>query len=760
MNAISLFKEKALLHPFKLAIADIKNGEMSFGELKNLSAKAQSLMMKQGIGQNDSVVMALAPSPEMYAFVCGLLGLGVQIVFIEPWLKPERINEIINTIKPAAFISGGLGKIWGMRARAIRQIPLWISPKDLSQIEFSDEFIATELVPGHHAFVVFSSGTTGTPKGAVRTHEYLKNIFDIFIRIEPEDFETPDLAVFPNVALFHLATGRGAIIVPHRWSENNFKKLKTLVDKYKPETVSTGPAFLKKIFDLNLTTTFGHFKRVVIGGALTDCWLMEKAINEFPTAKVLHIYGGSEAEPIAVVEAKKALKQSLSKGYFQVLCLGKPIDEIQFKFKEDILWVTGPNVAREYIGDPRDNLGVKERDDHGVLWHNMGDRAELSDGLLWIKGRANQPRSDFELEQSIYTFLNSSQCFIHRSSNDQVILFGDKVEDKKVEISSKFPQINNIINSPIKRDRRHRSRIDRQSSLPKEYRTKTMSTFSKWMTYLKERSPLPALIILSAIGAISSLAFKQNFDLILFLCGIVFNTLIFIQLRLGDEVKDFEKDKIVNPTRPLPRGLLTPGEVLRAMNGLVAFLLLASGILSYFYHPLGGLFLALSTLFGWLMYHEFFIGESLNKSPILYALTHQVIVFFIYGWIGLSSGADLIQQKVFAGWLLANFGASFTYEICRKLNPNAHAMAQTYAQHYGPTQTVFITTIFITIMGVGSFITGFGLWMILPLLLLEVMLLQWIKKPESYKKIEGFAALCGLIVALAPALMWFIESRK
>ena len=620
MNAIALFKEKSTLHPDKMAIADIKHGEMSFRELRELAAQAQSLMHKHGIGKEHSVVMAVAPSPEMYAFICGLLGLGVRIVFIEPWLKPERINEIIRIIKPKAFITKGLGRIWGLKVRAIREIPLWITTKDLHGSDKNTEFAVNELSEDHHAFVVFSSGTTGSPKGAVRTHQYLKNIFEIFLRIEPEDFASPDLAVFPNVALFHLATGRGAIIVPHHWSEKNLNRLIVLVNKFKPATVSTGPAFLKKLFDLNIAQEFKNFERIVIGGALTDCWLMEKTIKEFPEAKVLHIYGGSEAEPIAVIEAKDALRRSQEKGLFQVLCLGRPILEVSVKFKEGILWVTGPNVAQEYIGDPRDNLGVKERDENQILWHNMGDRALLEDGLLWIQGRANQREEDFILEQKIYQHLHSSKSFIHRTKTNELVLIGEDIEGKKDELNALFPQISLFIESKIARDRRHRSRIDRQKSLPKEYRNISMSNFSKWMTYLKERSPLPALLVLSAIGAISSLAFKQNFDPLLFTCGILFNTLIFIQLRLGDEVKDFEKDKIVNPARPLPRGLLKPKEVISAMNLLVGLILLGSGILSFIYHPMGGLFLALSTLFGWLMYHEFFIGESLNKSPILYAL--------------------------------------------------------------------------------------------------------------------------------------------
>jgi 4-hydroxybenzoate polyprenyltransferase len=487
---------------------------------------------------------------------------------------------------------------------------------------------------------------------------------------------------------------------------------------------------------------------------------MEKAIRDFPSAQVLHIYGGSEAEPVALIEAQEALTRSQQKNYFQVLCLGKPIEDIKIKFKETILWVSGPNVAQEYLGEQRENLGVKERDESGILWHNMGDRIFLEKDFLWLQGRANQDQLDFALEQKIYSHLQSSKSFLHRSGDNKLILVGEDIHTRSDELKSRFPQIDIFLETKIIRDRRHRSRIDRVESLPKQLRTKHMNYFSRWMTYLQERSPLPALLFISATGSLSSLAFRQNFDLGLFLVGIFFNTLIFIQLRLGDEVKDFEKDKVVNPLRPLPRGLLSPQEVLRAMNLLSGIILLGSGGLSYFYHPLGALILALATLFGQLMYHEFFMGAALNKSPLLYALTHQIIVFFIYGWVALSASASVIEQKVFLGWLLANFGASFTFEICRKLNPKTHPMAHTYAQHYGPWKTYLLCLVFIFLMAMGSFITGIGWWVAPLLILLALGLYRWIKDPTSFKKIEALSALAGIIIAAGPAIMWLIESRK
>jgi olefin beta-lactone synthetase len=760
VNAIELFKINAEKTPQRMAIADITHGELTFSELLSLSARAQQFILKNNIGPHDSVLMAIPPSPGMYAMISALLGLGIRIIFIEPWLSPERINEIIQYVNPKAFISGKLGKLWGLRSEAIRNIPLWLDLKDLKTITDVRPFEVRDLAPDHHAFIVFSSGTTGLPKGIVRTHEYLQEIYNIFTKSEPEDFPYPDLAVFPNIALFHLATGRGAIVVPANWKRKNLQRVMKLCEKYHPVTISTGPAFLKKIFDENFQSYLTGMKRIVIGGALTDCWLMEKTLNQFPSTRVLHIYGSSEAEPIAYTTAQEALNRSKEKGFFQVLFLGHPMAEINFKIKDEVLWVSGRNVSGEYIGDQTQNQGIKERDESGALWHCMGDRVQVEDEQFWFQGRENQKREDFILEQHIYAYLQSSACFIYRNPQDEIILLGQEIAHRSQEIKEKFPAVSHIENTIIRRDRRHRSRIDRLKSLPQKYRRSSMNQFSKWLTYLKERSPLPALLTLSAIIAISSMSFRSEFEPLLFLAGVIFTTLIFIQLRLGDEVKDFEKDKIVNPTRPLPRGLLRPAEVRQAMHLVVILLLIASLALALFYDPPGGILLSSAAVFGWLMYHEFFIGEKLNQFPILYALSHQIIVFAIFGWIGLSLDSSLMHERMFQGWVLANFGASFCFEITRKLNPHAHEMAQTYPQHYGRVKTALFAYCCIVIIAVGSLMAGFGPWMLLPLALLTLVLTKWIKTPEKYKQVEGINALCGLIVALAPALQWLIRSWR
>lgn len=284
-----------------------------------------------------------------------------------------------------------------------------------------------------------------------------------------------------------------------------------------------------------------------------------------------------------------------------------------------------------------------------------------------------------------------------------------------------------------------------------------MSNLKKWSTYLQERSPLAALGFISAGIAVSSMAFVGVFRPDIFLLGLVFNILILVQMRLGDEIKDFDKDKVMHPTRPLPRGLLSVSEVYKALIGILILVTLAGLLIGFYNSWPGGAGLILSTIFAWLMFKEFYIGQELNKEPMFYALTHQVIVFPIHAWVGLSLEPELLYNKLFIGWLIANFGASFTFEICRKLNPNAHELAQTYAHHYGRKLTALICTFFILISGYGAMMAEFHLASWPALILLWISLLVWVFKPHLFKLVAAFSALSSVIILWAPAAKWLIQ---
>ncbi|MBC7690772.1 MAG: UbiA family prenyltransferase [Methylotenera sp.] len=277
---------------------------------------------------------------------------------------------------------------------------------------------------------------------------------------------------------------------------------------------------------------------------------------------------------------------------------------------------------------------------------------------------------------------------------------------------------------------------------------------SRWKTYLMERSPPAPLLFICAGVSLAPMALLQEVNWGMLATGVAGTFGLLVQMRLGDELKDHEKDKIVHPERPLPRGLLSLKEVHTGMSLLMGSLMALAALSAALYSPLGGSLLALSVIYVWLMYKEFFIGKSLSREPMLYAWSHQLIVFPLYGWIGGLYGPEVFCNPEFVCWMIYNFGASMTFEICRKLDPKSHKLQETYLHHYGPGLVSVIIAFFVFVSifaGIRAEHQNYLLPVQLPLLLSLVLIKV---KPEKFKVIEGLAILSATIHIWMPTLRW------
>ncbi len=473
MNSVREVVQHFKSQPNKLALWTIQDGEISFGQLGEQIGRAQAVLRSLGVTAGDSVLLLEFPGPRLFASVIALLGLGASCILVEPWMPISHIDHVVKRMKPKVFIANAFGRLWGVRVPSIRAIPHWTSGAKLLRGTgaVAPGVHAEPVDPSAAAMIAFSSGTSGKPKGVVRSHGYLIETHHI-LTSEGKDaaYAEPDLAVFPNIGLFHITTGRGALLVPHSWSYSGLRKVAAAAEKYRPATLSCGPAFLLKLFD---QAGFESLRTLYVGGALTDCWVFERAFERWKEANIIHIYGGTEAEPVSYGDARAAVLESQARGYFQTLQLGSPIGAIQYKLGDEGAWVAGGNVCGEYVGTGVDNGAddenklLKRRDAEGTLWHFMGDRIRLEEGKFWYEGRAFQNKEDFALEQSVYSFLQSSRAFLVRPKAGQLWLVGEGVARRDAEIRARFPQIQAVKELSIVRDRRHRARIDRARSLKK-----------------------------------------------------------------------------------------------------------------------------------------------------------------------------------------------------------------------------------------------------------------------------------------------------
>ena len=264
----------------------------------------------------------------------------------------------------------------------------------------------------------------------------------------------------------------------------------------------------------------------------------------------------------------------------------------------------------------------------------------------------------------------------------------------------------------------------------------------KSISFIYERANIIANIIL----AISMLA---SLNLILIgridwpACLLGFFTLLtfIIELRLMDEYKDYEKDKIANKTRPLPRGLISLPDCLKLIYLFLGALWFYSILAFYFFGSTSAIWLAIVNIWLYLMFKEFFVKNNLSNYPLVYAITHQIIIVPVVFFIVSMIDPNLVFSSKSFGFSLLLLGSFFTYEVGRKLNPDSDKVLKTYLYMYGPYKTMLILAVLLLIPLSGSYLLGAFYWEIYPVLLIYAHIPLIKIKPDYYKKTEGLIGL-------------------
>lgn len=469
MNCAELFADQVRDRPHAPALWMSRSGVTTFSELHELAARVQRSLTTAGVTPGSSVLLIDSLSPRLYAAILATLALGATVVFAEPWMDVPRLDRVVDSMSPRAFLHGWIGVPWGARVPAIRRIPRWLSMERSVRQPGGATLRIEDVPPETPGLIGFSSGTTGQPKGAVRGHGFLMKQLEVLRDVLRTDGEQgADLCIFANFALLNLAAGRPSVVMPSRWTPAVLRTIDELPDALQPTTLTCGPAFLHTAL---LHSNLSRLHAVHIGGAQIDNAVFERGFARWPHARSLFVYGSSEAEPVAAIEARDAVRASRERGYFQTLCLGRPIEAIRADLEPDTVWVAGPHVCPMYVGNTEENAIHKRRDEHGVVWHDMGDRVIERHGLWWYAGRSRQPLADFELEQQVYSVVGSSASFIHRDrATGATWLVGEGLEPFERSLRARFPEIDKLVSRRIQRDRRHRARIDRERTLTKRFR--------------------------------------------------------------------------------------------------------------------------------------------------------------------------------------------------------------------------------------------------------------------------------------------------
>jgi acyl-CoA synthetase (AMP-forming)/AMP-acid ligase II len=264
------------------------------------------------------------------------------------------------------------------------------------------------------ALVTFTTGSTGAPKAAVRSHGFMwaqHLALQDHLRLRDEDVDLPTLPVF---ALNNLAVGCTTVLPdfdPRHPADIDAATIHRQMTAERVTTTSGSPAFYERL----ATWCRAHHERLELRALYTGgapvLPPLARLLAEIVTGEVNVVYGSTEAEPISGIEARAMLASMAGGG--EGLCVGPPVARIRVRLirpsdtpialgaegwrEWDVapgqvgeIVVSGDHVLEGYIGDPEAERANKIRDGDSV-WHRTGDAGRLDgEGSLWLMGRVGR----------------------------------------------------------------------------------------------------------------------------------------------------------------------------------------------------------------------------------------------------------------------------------------------------------------------------------------------------------------------------------
>lgn len=397
--------------------------QASFAELDERSDHLAAGLEQIGIVRGSRTVLMVTPSLDFFALSFALFKVGAVLVLIDPGIGLRALLRCLDEVEPEAFVGIPAAHVarllfpapfQDVRALVTVGKRLGWGGHDLASLERLGRSAPAHRMAASSAedlaAILFTSGSTGVPKGAIYTH----GIFSAQVReiralygMEPGEV---DVATFPPFALFDPALGMTSVIpeMDARFpAKADPRKIIEAIEAHRATNMFGSPALLDNLSRHAEAQglRFSTLRRVLCAGAPVRRDILARMQGRLVgDAQIFTPFGATESLPVASVGSREVLEEgTVGEG----ICVGHPApgatvriiritDEPIDEWSDSLLvpngaigeiTVRGDVVTPGYYARPEQTRLAKIREGDAIV-HRMGDLGRIDEkGRIWMVGR-------------------------------------------------------------------------------------------------------------------------------------------------------------------------------------------------------------------------------------------------------------------------------------------------------------------------------------------------------------------------------------
>lgn len=509
----------------------LKHDTFTFKDIYDMVTHVAAGYQKLGVQKGDCALVYVPMIPWLYAGMFAFQMLGAKCIFLDSFARADQLGYVAELCKPKVWLSGERGFAMGEGQPALEAIPVKINMGPCKKVwtaRFEDLLETPEVAKPvaveqeHTALITFTTGSSGAPKGADRSHRFLAAQHYAIDACLPYEESDIDLPVFPIFSLNNLAGGLPTVLPAINVAEPADNDPYVLFTQIKGEGITTltlNPSLLNGLnkYCLEKGVTLPELRRVAAGGAAVSRDVVEEFTKIAPNSELVVMYGSTEAEPMTHITGKEMLAQrSVTEDDPELVDAGVNVghfaDGLQFKFikivrdpveiASDKQWaelevpqgsvgellVAGEHVCRIYYNNPEAFNKSKIRDHNDIVWHRTGDLARLdAKGYVWIVGRIHNVierdgkylfpvQAEVVLKRQPYARLTAylgvpddklgekTVCVVAPKNiadiKDKKLCAERETEIRRIMAKNQIPVDQVIFHTDIPMDLRHRSKVE------------------------------------------------------------------------------------------------------------------------------------------------------------------------------------------------------------------------------------------------------------------------------------------------------------